>query len=45
LGETGSPVEVRLTIPVQALKAEVPVTLGARLLHVERRQEGGGPGV
>lgn len=45
LGETGSPVEVRLAIPVQAMQTEVPMTLGARLLHVERRQEGAGPTV
>lgn len=43
LGETGIPVEVRLAIPVQALQTEVPMTLGARLLRVERRQEGAGP--
>lgn len=45
LGETGSPVEVRLAIPVDSTQAEVPMTLVARLQRIDRHQEGAGPPV
>lgn len=43
IGTAGHDVKLRFAIPVEAMQEEVPLTLSAQVLHVQRHQAGNGP--
>lgn len=43
LGAAGQAVTLRFAIPVEAMQEEVPLTLSAQVLHVQRHQDGNAP--